>query len=479
MKASLQVQAVTYMSLLTLAVGAVLSWYFLRQTKDVLTEKLQKRAMSLTNNLAHNSKYGVLTEDEVLLRELLEGMLKEEDVLFVLIADAQGKVLAQAFKEAHPEALASPLMALAVQHTSALAPQITAPSIHYHLLHERGVYHAAAPVETTEATANTREQRLETAIMLLGNAGAPEAAPASKVARYGSVQVLLSLASMQANIRSSLVTGIGLTCGIIVISVLVSFIFCGYALRPVQAMAAAAAQIAAGNLSQRLAVTSRDEIGALALTFNPMTASLAQMTQAQEQRLTELSAAYQQIEQLNVGLEAKVQERTEALQRQQERLQVVNLQLEIANRHKSDFLANMSHELRTPLNAVIGFSEVLLEKMFGDLNAKQEEYLSDILGSGKYLLSLINDILDLAKIEAGKMELELGVFDLRQVLEGSLVMVKERALAHGITLTLEITDDVDSITGDERKVKQILFNLLSNAVKFTPDRGQVSLKASK
>ena len=139
----------------------------------------------------------------------------------------------------------------------------------------------------------------------------------------------------------------------------------------------------------------------------------------------------------------------------------------------------MSHELRTPLNAIIGFSEVLLEKMFGDVNERQEEYLNDILSSGQHLLSLINDILDLSKVEAGKMELELGMFDLRQVLEGSLVMVKERALAHGLTLSLDMADDLSVITGDERKVKQILFNLLSNAVKFTPDKGKVGIVAKR
>lgn len=139
----------------------------------------------------------------------------------------------------------------------------------------------------------------------------------------------------------------------------------------------------------------------------------------------------------------------------------------------------MSHELRTPLNAIIGFSEVLLEKMFGELNEKQEEYLQDILSSGRHLLSLINDILDLSKVEAGKMELEPSVFDLRKLLEGSLVMVKERALAHGIALSLDIADDIDTFIGDERKIKQILFNLLSNAVKFTPEKGKLGVTAKK
>ena len=160
-------------------------------------------------------------------------------------------------------------------------------------------------------------------------------------------------------------------------------------------------------------------------------------------------------------------------------LQEKTRQLEIASQHKSEFLANMSHELRTPLNAVIGFSEVLLEKMFGDVNEKQEEYLNDILTSGKHLLNLINDILDLSKIEAGKMELEPSTFDLRQLLEGSLTVVKERAQAHGIALSLDMTDDLDTVIADERKVKQIIFNLLSNAVKFTPDNGKVGIRARR
>jgi signal transduction histidine kinase/CheY-like chemotaxis protein/HAMP domain-containing protein len=160
-------------------------------------------------------------------------------------------------------------------------------------------------------------------------------------------------------------------------------------------------------------------------------------------------------------------------------IQEKSRQLEIASQHKSQFLANMSHELRTPLNAIIGFSEVLLEKMFGEINEKQEEYLNDIFTSGKHLLNLINDILDLSKIEAGKMELEPSTVNLRELLEGSLVVVKERALAHGIKLSLNMSDDIDTLIADERKVKQVVFNLLSNAVKFTPDNGEVSIHARR
>jgi len=152
-------------------------------------------------------------------------------------------------------------------------------------------------------------------------------------------------------------------------------------------------------------------------------------------------------------------------------------QIEAANRHKSEFLANMSHELRTPLNAIIGFSEVLQEKLFGELNEKQAEYTDDILTSGRHLLSLINEILDLSKVEAGRMELELATFDLPLAIENARTFVRERATRHGITLDVKIDERLGDIVGDERKIKQILLNLLSNAVKFTPEGGRIGINA--
>jgi signal transduction histidine kinase len=160
-------------------------------------------------------------------------------------------------------------------------------------------------------------------------------------------------------------------------------------------------------------------------------------------------------------------------------IQQKSQQLEVASRHKSEFLANMSHELRTPLNAIIGFSEVLLERMFGEINPKQEEYLGDVLSSGRHLLTLINDILDLSKIEAGRMELERGTFSMRAALENGVTMVRERASRHEIRLALDVSAELESVAGDERKVKQVIYNLLSNAVKFTPDGGRVDVTAAR
>ncbi len=152
-------------------------------------------------------------------------------------------------------------------------------------------------------------------------------------------------------------------------------------------------------------------------------------------------------------------------------------QIEAANRHKSEFLANMSHELRTPLNAIIGFSEVLGERLFGELNEKQAEYTDDILSSGRHLLSLINEILDLSKVEAGRMELELAEFDLPLAIDNARTFVRERATKHGINLDVTVDERLGDFVGDERKIKQVLLNLLSNAVKFTPEGGRIGINA--
>jgi signal transduction histidine kinase len=184
------------------------------------------------------------------------------------------------------------------------------------------------------------------------------------------------------------------------------------------------------------------------------------------------SRSYAALERERQHLEEKVTERTAELER-------ATRVAEAANQAKSDFLANMSHELRTPLNAVIGFSEVLRSAMFGEVNEKQAEYLSDILDAGKHLLSLINDILDLSKVEAGRMELELREISMPDALEHSLMLVRERAASHGVALRLDVSPEVGTVVADERKLRQILANLLSNAVKFTEPGGEVTLVATR
>ncbi len=153
------------------------------------------------------------------------------------------------------------------------------------------------------------------------------------------------------------------------------------------------------------------------------------------------------------------------------------VELEIVSGHKSAFLANMSHELRTPLNAIIGFSDVLEEGMAGDLSERQREYIADIRTSGRHLLSLINDVLDIAKVEAGHYEVEPSRFELGEVLSSWIRVITERAESAGVEIELSVAPDVGWIDADERKIRQVVFNLLSNAVKFTPRGGRIELKA--
>ena len=207
--------------------------------------------------------------------------------------------------------------------------------------------------------------------------------------------------------------------------------------------------------------------------------------------IQELNLKESALQRSHLELEFRVKERTTALselnqdlqkeiiQRQQveEELRCAKEMSDNANRAKSDFLANMSHELRTPLNHILGFTELILDKNFGELNDTQSEYLEDVHSSSKHLLSLINDILDLSKVEAGKQELRPTDVDLKMLLENSLVMFKEKSLKHSIRIEADLKEIPDTINADERMLKQIVYNLLSNAVKFSPDGGKVSLTA--
>jgi signal transduction histidine kinase len=240
----------------------------------------------------------------------------------------------------------------------------------------------------------------------------------------------------------------------LLVAVVTSVLLARNLVRPIESIQVAAAKIGSGALDQRIDISSRDELGALAEEFNRMAARL--------------QASY-------VGLEQQVQARTHELGSALAELDEKSRELEAASHHKSEFLADMSHELRTPLNAISGFSQVLRKQLLGEINEKQAEYLDDILASARHLLSLIDDVLDLAKVEAGQIELEVTPFSLRGALEHGVVIVRERATREGVRISLSSDPGVDTLMGDERRITQVVFNLLSNAVKFAPAGSTVDI----
>lgn len=624
----LGVKAITFITLILLSVGAVLSWFFLTEAEKDLTSELRSRAESLTNNLARSSKWGLLSEDEVILDEIVSDILQEDSVLYVAISNARGEILVSRVREGEQ----SDPVGLAVLHAESLAASNSPESIHYHEIDGVGTYHTYMPVEAIPAYRSQTDEDISNALLLLGDS--PQPAGASDTNRYGNVQLLVSSRKLFSEIQNTFVTGIGLTLLIVLVAIAASWIFCTRVLGPVKAMATAARKIAAGDLSQRISVRSRDEIGVLASSFNQMSASLSRMTRVQAERLEALSAlhevglsinstldldevidvtldvvvrrlgysrallflaewdqrvlthgrvvgasdevtasfrdlripldeqsgfcarvalsgrsvlvedvatvraqahartyellgpdsflvvplmlkdralgvmaveskpghklgesdtalmetlanqmaiaianamSFQKIEQLNLGLEAKVEERTLELQEQQGRLEEVNKELVKATRHKSEFLANMSHELRTPLNAVIGYSELLQDEM-EDQNL--DDYIPDlrkIHSAGKHLLTLINDVLDLSKIEAGKMDVYFEEAEIEEIVNEVSVTIKPFIESYGNRFI--VNSARGRIRTDVTKLRQILFNLLSNAAKFT-ENGSVSLDVS-
>jgi signal transduction histidine kinase len=243
----------------------------------------------------------------------------------------------------------------------------------------------------------------------------------------------LLVAQNRSSYGSSRNLFIGAAAGAVVLALLLGYFLSWSLVGPIQRIVGRLAAIASGDFSRHVEVTNRDELGDLGTRVNQMN----------------------------------------------DELQRVYGELETASRHKSEFLANMSHELRTPLNAILGFSQVLEKRLFGELNEKQGEYIEDIRSSGSHLLSLINDVLDLSKVEAGQIELEVAPFSLREAVERGVVMVRERASKGGVALAAEVAPEVQVISGDERRIRQILFNLLSNAVKFTPTGGRVDVSAER
>lgn len=411
------------------------SVYYFRQIKFV-EEEQEKRGRTLIQNLAGQCELGAYSGDPDFLRAPVQRVFSEEDVLFVAIYNRYGASLIQLNK---PTTKAPQVSSTMLKHleTSETGQALRYPQTRYDDL--------LAPITTTQQDAESG----------LFGAESTEMSQIIGIARLG-----LSRKPAQQKLKEVVVWGIYLAAVILAMGLCLALFLARHISKPVLALAEGAEAIRKGHLGFEIVTQRRDELGLLATSFNRMSSQLQQTVAS--------------LEHLNRNLEKEVAERTKDLKRLTEELEQRNLallqqrdQLQVVSRLKSEFLANISHELRTPLNVIIGYAELLNEGIYGDLSVEQRESLHGILESAVDLLRLINEILDLSKVEAGRMTVTLTQVDLvkliEEVIDNTVPLVKNRSYQIG----KQVPNMPVEIVTDGQKVRQILVNLLSNAIKFT------------
>ncbi len=425
--------------------GLVFGWTFSRQYQTMLRSEFQKRGETLVRGLAASARLDVWSGNKERLARLVESAGEETDMIAASVYNVRREVLARSERVPGAASAAVPESPHEVKVGSRSLPS------------GEVVLSFLAPVELQVEGRRGPDDPVE----MLGGSSTPEARTHPEL--LGAIEIVFSLGAIEQRIRDVNATAAAITAGIVAVGIILVLVLSRIFVAPIERMAATARRIADGDLGSRAQVGSRDELGDLGEAFNTMTATLADREE--------------QLRRMNASLELKVRERTSELEVKQQELLTANVELERASRLKSEFLANMSHELRTPLNAVNGFSELLLEETYGPLVPKQRRYVDNILASGRHLLQLINGILDLSKIEAGRMEVRVEEFSIRQAIESAVSVIQPLAQKKGLSLEVTIDPAVDRVLLDPGKTKQILYNLVSNAVKFT-DTGSIAVSAA-
>lgn len=449
----LRFKITAYISLVVMFTATVLGWFLVRRQVHEIAEHLKEKGAVLGRNVASASEYGMLTGNRTIFDSITAGLKKEKDVAYCIISNNRGEILARTPTLPHNIEGISQTAAYEVTERALRTEKLLIQSF---TEDETGtpVYDIAAPVMTQKISSSLSGE--EVVFGMDDTSGSKGVTEKIGVARIG-----ISLDSMNKEISRARRTITNVTVFVVLLSIGITVFLVRVIVEPVQQLVAATERVASGNLDKPVMINTNDEIGELGASFNKMTDDLKRYRTA--------------LEDYSRTLEQKVEERTKALRLINEELHRTNEQLETVNKLKSEFLANMSHELRTPLNAIIGFSEILHDQSFGALNEKQIKYAQNVVISGKHLLQLINEILDLAKVESGKMDLHPETFVLAETLTEIVSFVRGLAAKKEITIRQRLSPKIITVSADPKKFKQIFYNLLSNAIKFTSNNGWVEI----
>lgn len=447
----LRFKITAYISFVVISTAVVLGWFLVRRSVQETAEHLKDKGAVLVRNVASASEYGVLTGDETIFANIISGLVKEKDVAYCIIYDSDGKPRANTpYLPGNIDGI-SPAAAYEVAKKALQAERLL---IQYFTKDEMEtpVYDISAPIMKRKTPSLSAEE------VILGLGVQPTSEEKIGVARIG-----ISLEAMNHEIREAKRTIMEVTAMVVLLAIGATFLLVRLIVEPVQQLVAATERVASGDLDKEVRIKTNDEIGGLGLSFNKM--------------IGDLKRYRTEIREYSRTLENRVEERTKALLMTNEELQKTNRQLEAVSKLKSEFLMNMSHELRTPLNAIIGFSEILQDQSFGQLNEKQVRYANNIVVSGKHLLHLINEILDLAKVESGKTELQLETFLVSGFMAEIASFARGLGLKKDISIRQRLSPKLLTVTADRKKLKQIFYNLVGNAIKFTPNNGWIEISS--
>ncbi len=454
MKFGLGFKFISVIVILVILFAGFILLFFIPEQRNALTNELMERGKILSQNLATNSTWGILTGDKIILSELIRDIPNQKDLGYVEIMNKRGDILSSYYPRVNPIAL--------IEREKL---HLDEPDIIYTVSMEGdAIYEYFYPVWVPVVEESESDWFMERE-----TEDGATAETEIKSDKIGFVRLGISVESTFLNIsrlQNYSILTFGIICALMVI--VLSLFLNQIVIKPIRLFTQRAEDITAGNLDNKIIIDSNDEFGRLATSFNKMTKRLKKdidIIKATEDKLREYSEE----------LEDKVEERTKELEEMNKALLNAIEEVKQADSMKSMFLANMSHELRTPLNSIIGFTGMILMGMTGEVTSEQKKQLTMVKNSASHLLSLINDILDISKIEAGKIDIFPEKFKLKRIIQETTETVIPAIKDKGLELRDETEKGIEMVS-DVKRIRQIILNLLSNAVKFT-DRGSIRIKS--